>query len=136
MDGEKTFIKVNTGSTTAVIHYLYVIPQIYIAQLNIYINKQFVCMLYLVQSFKLCNLWMRHSRGVHSSTTRVTYTMSPSMSLPLNHHQKGWCDTYRDFCDFVSLPKNGKRWASAPYQTCWGCKESDITQVKFIYERF
>lgn len=37
MDGEQTFIKVNTGSTTAVIHYLYVIPQIYIAQLIIYI---------------------------------------------------------------------------------------------------
>lgn len=61
--------------------------------------------------------------------------MSPSMSLPPNHHQKGWCDTYRDFCDFVSLPKNGKQWASAPYQTCSGCKELDISQVKLIYER-
>lgn len=63
------------------------------------------------------------------------YIMSPSMSLSPNHHQKGWCDTYRDFCDFVSLPKNGKQWASAPYQTCSGCKELDISQVKLIYER-
>lgn len=54
MDGEQTFAKVNTESTTAVIHYsnFYMIQKIYIAQLNIHI-KPFFYMLYLVQSFKL-----------------------------------------------------------------------------------
>lgn len=54
--GEQTFAKVNTESTTAVIHYsnFYMIQKIYIAQLNIHI-KPFFFMLYLVQSFKLCN---------------------------------------------------------------------------------
>lgn len=54
--GEQTFAKVNTESTTAVIHYsnFYMIQKIYIAQLNIHI-KPFFYRLYLVQSFKLCN---------------------------------------------------------------------------------
>lgn len=41
MDGEQTFAKVNTESTTAVIHYsnFYMIQKIYIAQLNIHIIK-------------------------------------------------------------------------------------------------
>lgn len=43
--GDKTFIKVNTGSTKAVIHYLYMISKIIIAQLNI--HKQLY--LYLIQ---------------------------------------------------------------------------------------
>lgn len=81
--GDKTFIKVNTGSTTAVIHYLYMISKIIIAQLNI--HKQLY--LYLIQcshsnyALYFENLWMRHSRGVHSSTTRVTYTLCLPLCL-------------------------------------------------------